>query len=79
MSGKKQYKDFESALTRLEEIVGELESGELSLEKSIDLYTEGVEIAQICDKKLTEAEGKIARLTKIADKFHLEELEEADE
>ena len=79
MSGKKQYKDFESALARLEEIVGDLESGELSLEKSIALYTEGVEIAQVCDKKLTEAEGKIAQLTKIADKFHLEELEEADE
>jgi len=42
MAEKKEYKDFESAIKRLEEIVGILESGESSLEESIALYTEGV-------------------------------------
>jgi exodeoxyribonuclease VII small subunit len=72
MAEKKEYKDFESAIKRLEEIVGILESGESSLEESIALYTEGVTIADICNRKLTEAEGQIARLSKVADKFRLE-------
>jgi len=56
---KKKYKDFESALARLEEITELLESGEAELEKSLELYTEGVEIAAFCGKKLSEAEKKI--------------------
>ena len=56
---KKQYKDFESALARLEEITEKLESGETKLEESIELYSEGVEIAAYCSKKLSEAEKKV--------------------
>jgi exodeoxyribonuclease VII small subunit len=59
MAVKKKLKDFESAITRLEEITDELESGETSLEESIALYTEGLEIARYCDKKLTETEKKV--------------------
>lgn len=73
---KKEYKDFESAINRLEEITADLEAGELSLEDSIALYTEGVEIAAVCNTKLNEAEGQIAKLTKMADSFKLESLEE---
>lgn len=80
MASKKMYKDFESAITRLEEITGALESGELTLEQSIALYTEGVEIAAVCNTKLDEAEGQIAKLTKMSDKFTLDSLAaEADE
>ncbi|MEZ5358931.1 MAG: exodeoxyribonuclease VII small subunit [Candidatus Zixiibacteriota bacterium] len=74
---QKEYKDFESAMARLEEITADLEAGELSLEDSIALYTEGVEIAAVCNKKLTEAEGQIAKLTKMADSFKLAPLEES--
>jgi exodeoxyribonuclease VII small subunit len=59
VAAKKQYKDFESALKRLEEITELMESGDVSLEQSIDLYTEGLDIAKYCNKKLTEAEKKI--------------------
>lgn len=80
MAAKKEYKDFESALNRLEAIVSALESGEHSLEASIALYSEGVEIAGICNRKLADAEGKIARLSKLADQFKLDAFkEEADE
>lgn len=79
MSRKKEYKDFEGALSRLDEIVAALEAGELSLEQSIALYTEGVEIAALCNRKLAEAEGKIATLSKVAEKFKLEELAEGNE
>ncbi len=56
---EKKFKDFESALKRLEEITEKLESGETMLEESIQLYTEGVEIAGVCSQKLTEAEKKV--------------------
>ena len=59
MVSKKKYKDFESAILRLEEITDLLEGGESSLEESIDLYTEGLEIARFCDSKLGETEKKI--------------------
>ena len=68
MPVKKQPKDFESAIIRLEEITEMLESGEESLEKSIELYTEGLELAGYCGKKLNEAEKKIKL---IADKAGL--------
>ncbi len=79
MARKKEYKDFESAVTRLEEIVGALESGELSLEESIALYTEGVEIAGVCNHRLAEAEGQIAKLSKMADQFKLDKLADGDD
>jgi len=59
---KKKYKDFESALERLDEITRQLESGEIKLEDSIALYSEGVEIAAFCSQKLTEADKKIMKL-----------------
>lgn len=62
MTSKKNYKDFESALSRLEEITDKLESGVVTLEESIGFYTEGMEIAAFCTKMLTEAEKKIAIL-----------------
>lgn len=63
MTPKKQYKDYESAIARLEEITGLLESGDTRLEEAINLYTEGFEIAQYCDQKLAEAEKKIKIIT----------------
>ncbi|MEW6412163.1 MAG: exodeoxyribonuclease VII small subunit [Candidatus Zixiibacteriota bacterium] len=63
MTAKKKYKDFESALARLEEITDLLESGDQSLEDSIDIYTEGLEIARFCNEKLSEAGQKIKMIT----------------
>jgi len=59
MPTKKKYKDYETAMTRLEEITESLEAGEASLEDAIKLYTEGLEIARYCNEKLSEAEQKI--------------------
>ncbi len=79
MTAKKEYKDFESAMARLDEIVASLESGELSLEQSLTLYSEGVTIADICSRKLAEAEGQIAKLSKMTDQFKLDKLAEAED
>jgi exodeoxyribonuclease VII small subunit len=67
MPPKKKYKDFESAMARLEEITERLESSEASLEESIDLYTEGLEIAKFCSEKLGQAEKKIKVIVEQAD------------
>ncbi|VAX20183.1 Exodeoxyribonuclease VII small subunit [hydrothermal vent metagenome] len=63
---KKEIK-FETALARLEEIVSKLEDGGLELDKSIELFEEGVSTAKGLQKKLDEAEKKIERLTKQSD------------
>jgi exodeoxyribonuclease VII small subunit len=57
-------KKFESALTRLEEIVSSLESGELGLEQSLKLFEEGVKLARVCNARLEEAERKVEVLLK---------------
>ena len=50
---------FEQALKRLEQIVKELESGDIPLEKSIQLFEEGMKLSKYCNEKLNEIEGKI--------------------
>ncbi|OGO78788.1 MAG: exodeoxyribonuclease VII small subunit [Clostridiales bacterium GWB2_37_7] len=51
--------NFEEALSRLEEIVKKLESGNVSLDESIEIYQEGVALAKNCSSMLEEAEGKV--------------------
>ncbi|MBS1128194.1 MAG: xseB, partial [Nitrospirae bacterium] len=73
-------KKFEAALARLEEIVTELESGELGLEQSLKLFEEGVKLARVCNARLEEAERKVEVLLKdkngkvIAKPFEEEEV-----
>ncbi len=55
---------FEKALARLEEIVEELETGEVDIEKSLEIFEEGVKLTRFCSKKLEDAEKKIEILTK---------------
>mgnify|MGYP006385677645 CR=1 FL=1 len=57
-------KKFETSLKRLEEIVAELESGDLGLEQSLKLFEEGVKLARICNARLEEAERKVEILLK---------------
>jgi exodeoxyribonuclease VII small subunit len=73
-------KKFEAALARLEEIVTELESGELGLEQSLRLFEEGVKLARICNARLEEAERKVEILLKDkAGKMTAIPFEEKDE
>lgn len=57
-------KKFEAALSRLEEIVNSLESGELGLEQSLKLFEEGVKLARVCNSRLEDAERKVEILLK---------------
>ena len=54
---------FEDALKRLEAIVHRLESGDASLEESIELYGEGDRLRKQCEARLQTAQAKIERLT----------------
>jgi len=58
---------FEDAMSRLEQIVQSLESGELSLEESIKVFEEGMKLAKFCSQKLEEAEKKVTMLVKESD------------
>ncbi len=57
-------KKFESALARLEEIVSELEKGDIPLDQSLKLFEEGVKLARVCQTRLQEAERKVEVLLK---------------
>jgi exodeoxyribonuclease VII small subunit len=57
-------KKFESALEELEQVVEQLESGELSLEDSLSAFEKGVGLVRFCNQKLTEVEKKIEMLVK---------------
>lgn len=55
---------FEQAIEKLEEIVEQLETQEVSLEKSVQLYKEGIALADICKQKITMAESEVLLLQK---------------
>ncbi|MNO39162.1 Exodeoxyribonuclease 7 small subunit [compost metagenome] len=57
--------DFEGAMERLEEIVRELEHGDVPLEKAIDLFQQGMKLSQLCGNKLEQVERKIEMITEM--------------
>ena len=63
----KQAKTFESALKRLEKIVNNMESGEISLDDSINALEEGNELVKFCLGKLDSAEKKVKKLNDSSD------------
>ena len=52
-------KDFESASAELEAIVKQMEEGDLTLEKALELYERGVQLSRFCHAKLEGAERRI--------------------
>ena len=62
MSAKKAQESFEDLYRRLEEAVGKLEQGGLSLEESLKLYEEGMALARRCQALLEAAEQRSTRL-----------------
>ena len=55
-------KTFENALSELEAIVKELESGNVELEVAIDKYTEAMKLAKFCNEKLNDATAKVNKI-----------------
>ena len=53
---------FSEALATLEEVVRKLESGEASLEEAVALYSQGLQLAKVCQDKLQVAENQVAKI-----------------
>jgi exodeoxyribonuclease VII small subunit len=68
---------FEECLERLEKIVAELEKGEVSLDRALELFDEGMKLSGSCRKELEEAEGKVEVLLKRNGKLQPEAFESA--
>ena len=61
---EKNNKDlsFEYSLKNLEDIVEQLESGDVDLEKSVELYEKGMDLKNICEEKLKKVENQIKKI-----------------
>lgn len=55
-------KDFEELMKNLEEITAQLESENLTLDKSVELFEKGMKISKECNEKLENAEKRITML-----------------
>jgi len=53
---------FESSLDELEKVVKELESGDLPLDRSLDLFSRGMQLSESCRKQLEDAETRVEQL-----------------
>ena len=63
-AGSAKELPFEESIKRLETIVGQLEEGEIPLEKSLELFEDGVRLSRDCLKRLDAAERRIEVLMK---------------
>lgn len=62
MAEKNKEMSFEENLKKLEDIVDQLESGEIDLEKSVKLYEKGMVLKNDCEKKLKKVELQIKKI-----------------
>ena len=58
---------YDAIVAKLERVVGELESGQLTLEQSIEKFAEGVRLAKDASRKLDEAERRVEQLVRGVD------------
>jgi exodeoxyribonuclease VII small subunit len=58
-NGQEQARTFEASLEALEQIVRQLESGDLPLEKSLELFEQGIRLSRECQERLSQAERRI--------------------
>ena len=74
MTSTKKF-NLEKALADLEELVEELESGDLPLEKAMKKFEDGIKLTRGCQTALKEAEQKVEILLKSAGSEELEDFE----
>jgi exodeoxyribonuclease VII small subunit len=72
MPEEKAAASFESGLLELEQIVKEMESGDLPLERALELYEKGMRLSENCRKQLEAAETRIEMLVRRGDKVQPE-------
>ena len=72
-------KTFELAMKQLEQIVHDLETGDLPLEKAIKKFEEGIQISKYCSEKLDESQKKITLLMRDSEGKSITEVPFEDE
>ena len=70
---------FEDCLKRLEEIVDQLEKGDLPLEQSLTLFEEGMKLSNACRGELEQAAGKVEILMKQGAKLQAQPFEASED
>lgn len=70
---------FEECLQRLEQIVDELEKGDIPLERALALFEEGMKLSQACKTELDAAEGRVEILLRQGGKMQAQPFEAAQE
>ena len=78
MVQKKKEPSFEEGLDQLEKVVKKLEDGDLPLEKSLELFEQGVRLSDSCQKQLREAEHRVEILLNKDGKIETEPLHLGD-
>ena len=73
-----QKPDFEQALSELEKVVSKLESGELSLDQSLECFKRGVELTRHCQSVLDQAQQTVELLTQVESTDGQAPVEESD-
>lgn len=58
-NNEQQSRTFEASLEALEQIVRDLEQGDLPLEKSLELFEQGIRLSRECQERLSQAERRI--------------------
>lgn len=53
---------FEDNIKQLEQIINELENGNVDLEESIEKYTKAMKLVNVCDKKLKDIEEQVSKI-----------------
>ncbi|OGC91389.1 MAG: exodeoxyribonuclease VII small subunit [candidate division Zixibacteria bacterium RBG_16_53_22] len=77
--GKQTSVDFEKSMQELEKIVNDLESGQFTLEESINAFERGIELSKVCQKRLEAAEERVKKvLEKAGGEIGLELFEEEE-
>ena len=70
-----QPASFEAGLDELESIVKQMESGELPLERAIELFEKGMQVSESCRKQLADAETRVEMLVRRGQQVVAEPLE----
>ncbi len=79
MVKKKQGFAFENSLAELETLVEKMESGDLSLEQSLQAFEQGISLTRECQQALSSAEQKVQLLVQRNDKLSVEPFPDSDD
>ena len=78
MAKAKKTINFEKTLDQLEELVEDMEHGDLSLEESLKSFEKGIKLTRECQNALNQAEQKVQLLIEENDELNLIDFEESD-